>query len=167
MRRISEIKPFEEEFESLVMPQSRIIGKEARCGGELGNTAPALAEKTINSPDWITLKNLPHVMEYSCGWTGDYDAKTDTFSYIVGFITPADTPVPDGFVYRDIAETLCAKGLFGENIDKTVERAKDAGFVTNWESCPWNAEFYIEEEEKNPPKKNCESYHWLVPVKKA
>lgn len=165
MRSISEIKAFEEEFEILFIPKSRIIGKEARCGGALGNTAPALAERTINSIDWVTLKKLPHVMDYGCGWTCDYDASTDTFSYIVGFITPADTPVPEGFVYRDVAQTLCAKGLFGEDVNKTVERATEAGYITNWQSSPWNTEFYIDEEEQSPPKEDCIPCHWLVPVK--
>jgi predicted transcriptional regulator YdeE len=167
MRNISEIKPFEHEFELFTLPAVRIIGKEARCGGALGNTAPALAEETLKPDIWNVLLQLPLVLKDGLGWTCDYDKQTDTFSYLVCVMTPAGTAVPDGFAYRDIPETICAKGLFGEDVPKTIERAKELGYVTNWEPYGWNAELYIEEEEENPPKTGCDTCHWLVPVRKA
>jgi len=167
MRTVLDIEPFENEFEIVTMPKVRVIGKEARCGGALGNTAPELAEETMFSSTYKVLENLPRALNYGCGWTCDYDAETDTFSYIVGFITPADTPVPEGFIYRDSPATLCARGLIGEDAGQTVKRAKELGYVTNWEECPWNAEFYIQEEEEAWTQPNLEPCHWLVPIKKA
>ena len=99
------------------------------------------------------------------GWTCEYDPATDTFVYMVCAITPAGTEVPEGFTFRDWPETLCAKGLFGEDVGQTYERIKPLGYEANWESCPWNAELYLNAEMENPPKQ-CETpWHWLVPVK--
>lgn len=99
------------------------------------------------------------------GWTCDYDAETDTFIYIVCVLTPADTPVPDRFIYRDIPETLCAKGIYGESMSETLDRINANGYTTNWEPYGWNAELYIQAEEENPPKQVDTPWHWIVPVK--
>ena len=42
MQSISAIRPFDDHLEIYHLPASRIIGVEARSGGKLGNTAPAL-----------------------------------------------------------------------------------------------------------------------------
>ena len=145
----------------------RIIGKEVSSGGALGNTAPALWDDVFASGAHDVLMSLPHVLNDSLyGWTCEYSPATDTFVYIVCAMTPADTLVPEGFVYRDIPKTICAKGLFGESVPQTVKRAKELGYTTNWEPYGWNAELYIHEEEENPPKKDCMPWHWLVPVKR-
>ena len=116
MRNISEIKAFEDEFELFELLVVRIIGKEVRSGGSLGNTAPALWGEVFSSGACNILFGLPHVVNGLYGWTCEYEAATDTFIYIVCAMTPAGTPVPDGFVYRDIPTTVVAKGLFGEDI---------------------------------------------------
>lgn len=167
MRNISEIKPFEDEFEVFDLPAVRIIGKEARCGGALGNTAPALAAETLKPETWNILMQLPLVLKDGLGFTCDYDKETDTFSYLVSVMTPAGTPVPEGFSFRDVPATCCAKGLFGEGVTQTIVRAREMGYVTNWEPYGWNAEFYVQEEEENPPKTECPTCHWLVPVRKG
>lgn len=167
MRNISEIKAFEDEFEVFHLPEVRIIGKEVRNGGSIGNTAPALWGQMCESGDIDVLMSLPHVLQNSLyGWTCEYDSKTDTFVYIVCAMTPANTPVPEGFVYRNLIATDCAKGLYGESVQQTVKRAKELGYKNNWERCGWNAELYIQAEEDNPPKQVSEPWHWLVPVKK-
>lgn len=168
MRNVSEICAFEDDFELFHLPAVRIIGKEVRNGGELGNTAPTLWDEMYSSGNCDTLMELPQMVDNSLfGWTCEYDPKTNTFIYIVCAMTPAGTPVPDGFVYRDIPETVCAKGLFGEDVPQTIERAAKLGYVSNWEPYGWNAELYIREEEENPPKDGCMPWHWLVPVKKS
>ena len=164
MRKIHEIQPFEDPFELFEMPAVRIIGKEARCGGKLGNTAPKLAEETLKSDSWNQLKHLPLILKDSLGLTCDHDEETNTFSYLVAVMTQENTEVPEGFTYRDLPATVCAKGRFGESISKTIKRAEELGYTTNWGPYPWNAEIYIKEECAQPPKKNCEPNHWLVPV---
>lgn len=168
MKSISEIRSFEDSFEVYHLPAVRIIGREVRNGGAIGNTAPALWTEVYASGDAEKLMALPQVLDDSMyGWTCEYDPETDTFIYIVCVMTPVGTPVPDGFVYRDIPETLCAKGLYGEDVPQTIRRAEDAGYATNWEPYGWNAELYLGEEEQNPPKPCATPWHWLVPVKKT
>ena len=166
MKTVSQIRPFEERIEIYHLPASRIIGVETRSGGKLGNTAPALWDSVFKSGADKTLRSLPSLIPESLlGWTCEYDAKTDTFVYIVCALTPASTPVPEGFTYRDWPETLCAKGQFGEDVGQTLERMKALGYAANWEVCPWNAELYLDAEMENPPRQ-CETpWRWLVPAK--
>lgn len=166
MRCVSEIRPFEEILEIYHLPAFRIIGVEARSGGTLGNTAPALWDSVFKSGKDQTLRSLPSLIPESLmGWTCEHDPETDTFVYMVCTITPAGTEVPEGFTFRDWPETLCAKGLFGEDVGKTCEHIKLLGYTINWDICPWNAELYMDEEEANPPKQSKTPWHWLVPVK--
>ena len=166
MKEFFEIKAFEDKFEVYHLPKSRVIGKEVRNGGSIGNTAPDLWNDVFSSGSIDVLMTLPHILNHSTyGWTCDYDAETDTFIYIVCVLTPADTPVPDGFVYRDIPETLCAKGIYGESMSETLDRINANGYTTNWEPYGWNAELYIQAEEENPPKQVDTPWHWIVPVK--
>lgn len=166
MLSVSQIRPFEDHVEVYHLPASRIIGVEARSGGRLGNTAPALWDSVFSSGADKVLASLPALIPESLlGWTCEYDPATDTFVYMVCAMTPADTTVPEGFTFRDWPETLCAKGLFGEDVGQTCAHVKSLGYTVNWDACPWNAELYLNAEEANPPKQ-CETpWHWLVPVK--
>ena len=167
MKAFGEIKAFEDNVEIFRLPKARVIGKEIRNGGSIGNTAPALWNEVYASGQMEVLMRLPHILNNSTyGWTCDYDAETDTFIYIVCVLTPADTPVPEGFIFRDIPETLCAKGLYGESMAETIGRIHENGYTTNWEPYGWNAELYIQEEEENPPKPVDTPWHWIVPVRK-
>ena len=166
MQSVSEIRPFDDRLEVYHLPASRIIGVKARSGGMLGNTAPALWDSVLESGVDQTLRSMPSLISESLlGWTCEYDPETDTFVYMVCALTPAGTPVPDGFTYRDWPETLCAKGLFGEDVGQTCERMQSLGYAANWELCPWNAELYLDAEMANPPKQCDTPWHWLVPVK--
>lgn len=98
MKEFFEIKAFEDKFEVYHLPKSCVIGKEVCNGGSIGNTASDLWNDVFASGSIEVRMTLPHILNHSTyGWTCDYDAETD--------IAPADTPVPDGFVYRDIPET--------------------------------------------------------------
>ncbi len=166
MRNFSEIKAFENNFELFHLSKARVIGMEIRSGGSMGNTAPVVWKKVFQNGAFDILKSLPQVLNNSFyGWTCDHDAESDTFSYIVCVLTPAGTPVPEGFVYRDIPETICTKGLYGENFFETLERAKELGYEPNWEPYGWNAELYLDAEEDNPPKQVDTPWHWVIPVK--
>lgn len=168
MRSFSEIKAFEDELEFFFLPKVRIIGKGVRNGGALGNTAPELWAETFRCGDGDRLISLPQVLKDSLyGWTCEYEEESDTFVYIVCAVTAADTPIPKGFIYRDIPETVCVKGLYGEGIPETIERIKAQGYETNWEPYGWKAELYLLAEEDNPPKQVDTPWHWIIPVRKA
>lgn len=166
MREFAEVKAFDDTFQIYHLPKARVIGKEVRNGGTIGNTAPALWDEVFSSGTADILRTLPHILKDSLyGWTCDYDPQTDTFIYMVCALTPADTPVPDGFTYRDIPETLCAKGLYGEDMGKTLERINDSGCEPNWEPYGWNAELYLDAEEERPPMQVDTPWHWVIPVR--
>lgn len=167
IRDISKSKPFDDNFELMSLPAVRIIGKEARNGGIYGDTGPALWKEVFSSGDSNILFSLPNAANNGlCGWICDFEPETDSFIYLVCAITPAGTDVPEGFVYRDIPETICTKGVRGEDIPQTIKRAEELGYITNWEPYEWNAEFYFEEEQDDPPGKTSDTWHWMIPVKK-
>ena len=173
-RNISEIKAFQADFEICVMPAARIIGKELssplNVSAERPNPVPEFWEKLVESDDWKTIKSLPHVVpDSSFGWTCDYVAADDTFSYICSVLTPAGTPVPDGFQFRDAPQTLVAVGKWGDEISDITERLQTMGYEPAWgdAGCGWNTELYFLAELDNPPPDgNKVGCRWLVPCKK-
>ena len=169
MKNISEIKPYSNEVEIVMLPASRIIGREIRNGGKLGNTAPQLWDEIYKSKEHEILESLPQIVSKDLfGWTMEYDPDTKTFVYMVCALSKAGTEVPEGFTYRDIPESVCAVGLYGESVNQTIKRVSVMGYEVNWsaEGLGWNAELYFHEEEMNPPKKVKTSWHWLIPVRK-
>lgn len=126
--KIHEIAPFVSEVRIVQLPPSRIIGREMRSGGALGNTAPALWDSVCASGDNAVLEALPRMASRDLfGWTMEYDPGSDTFVYMVCALTPAQTPVSDGFTFRDIPQTECIVG-------QTLERAALLGFRENYGS---------------------------------
>jgi len=165
--------PFSKEFGIFELPAARVIGFERRfkLHGEGELMAAPLWDEAFASDLWNRVLALPQLIPNSnCGWTCDYDAETDTFSYLASALCPAGTSVPEGCQFRDIPPTCVAGGLWGEDMDKTIKRLKKQGYVTNYkeEGCGWNAELYFGEEQANPPRKpkpNPQGCRWLVPCK--
>ena len=173
-RDISEIEPFQKVFEIFIMPPAIVIGKEVSLPLHGKKPLPASShwDQIIKTEAWKTLKALPHVIKKSsCGWTCDYVSETDTFSYILSILAPAGTTVPVGFQYRNVPQTMVAVGLWGDTMNKVIERMKKMGFVTSWYDNPglgWNTELYLSDEQENPPEKpkpNKEGCRWMVPCK--
>lgn len=159
MNNLMDAKFFTDEFELFSMPNIRIIGKETRCGGKLGNTAPKFMKALFESNDYQTLKELPSPLQgYLFDWTCDFDSSDNTYSFIHCAITTEGTQVPEGFAFRDVPATVCAKGAFGENMNKTIKRANKVGYTTNWGPYPWNAEYFVADQNKS---------HWFTPVKES
>jgi len=97
-------------------------------------------------------------------------AATDTFSYLAGVLASAETPVPEGFQFRDVPETLAAVGAWGDEIGGIVGRLKELGFETAWgvAGCGWNAEMYFGAEMENlPPNGNKQGCRWVVPCRRV
>ena len=124
----------------------------------------------MKSGDWEKLRALPQVVPDSdFGWTCDYVAETDCFSYLCSAVTPAGTLVPEGFQFRDAPETLAAVGKWGDEIEDIVERLKGMGFEAAWGAagCGWNAELYLKTELENPPPNgNKAGCRLVVPCKR-
>ena len=175
MKNISEIKPFVEEQEIFIMPEIRIVGIEVRFkyrGEPEGeNTIPTLWEKFFVEGFAAGLDKLPKIIPNAwLGWMGDCpDGESDWCSYIVSGAYPSGTPVPDGYVYRDLYASCVAKGKYGDDLHEVVSKFKPKGFITNYHPISgWNAELYFDAEKENPPKKDCFPFwRWLVPCVKV
>lgn len=60
------------------------------------------------------LKALPQVVSKDLfGWTLEYDPVSKTFVYFVCTLSPAGTPVPDGFAHRGMNRTGAPKAADG------------------------------------------------------
>jgi hypothetical protein len=176
-RDISQLEPFQKNFEIFLLPPSIVIGKEISvpCHGKKPISPHTFWKNTIPTEDWKNAKRLPHVIKNtSCGWTCDYVPQTDSFTYIISIVAPAGTPVPSGFIYRNVPQTTVAVGLWGDSLNKVIGRMKKLGFVTSWYDDPglgWNTELYLADEQSNenvdlsgkPKVGRC---RWMVPCKK-
>jgi len=174
-RGINEMKAHHKEFEIFKVPASRLIGKEKSLPLHGAGPLPARPfwEECFASEEWEkTIRVLPQVIpESNFGWTCDYVPATDTFSYLCSVLTPAGTPVPEGWQFRDVPETLAAVGLWGDRLmEDVVPKLQAMGFEPAWgdAGCGWNAELYLHKEkvEDQPPDGNAQGCRWVVPCKK-
>jgi len=162
MKNINEMVPFVEEQEFFIMPQVRIIGKEYRGKQDDDyNPIPDFWKEVLKDGFPPELGKLPCVIPDSMvGWTGN--------SYIAGIMCPADTPVPEGFDFRDLPASYVAKGEYGDDVHDVVRKLTSKGFITCYTELGWNAELYFNAEMENPPKKDSMPFwRWLVPCVKV
>jgi hypothetical protein len=146
MKNISELVPHVKEVEIFEMPEIKLIGKEVRCGGVIGNKAPELWDYCIADGTLETLRGLSSVIKNSLlGWTGNYTAEDDSYSYIIGVLTPLDTPVAKGFTFRILPSTLVAKGIYDEGYSM-IEVYQKMGYTQNYDLRGWNAEIYFKDD---------------------
>jgi len=169
MKSISEMIPFVEEQEIFIMPEIRIIGIEGRCKLHTGNNDDVMAVwKQFDESQAAVLNGLPKAIpDALLAWTGDCPEGSDTYSYIISVACPAGTAVPEGYSYRNIPASYVAKGEYGESINDVIKKFTPNGFITCYTDLGWNAELYLDDEEKNPPKKDCSPFRWLVPCVKV
>jgi len=171
MRNIDEIKSFVEEQEIFIMPEVRLIGVEGRCKLNAGNEDVIAVWRKfgeIHDKFPTVLDSLPRAIPNALlGWTGDCPEGSDTYSYFISVACPAGTTVPDGYSYRDIPASYVAKGEYGDDIGGVISKFNPKGFITCYSDLGWNAELYLDDEEKNPPKTDCSPFRWLVPCVKV
>jgi predicted transcriptional regulator YdeE len=161
MKKINELKANINEVEIFEMPEVKLIGKEIRCGGVLGNRAPELWDICIKDGSLDVIKALPSVVPNALlGWSGNYTEEDKLFSYIVGVFTSADTVVPKGFAWRSLPATLVAKGIYNTGYSM-VEVYKKMGYTQNYELRGWNSEIYFYKDDPEPFRK----WSQLTPVR--
>ena len=155
IKDISELKYDEnatDRLEYFNLPDARVIGRSFRCLLDMSaeNPIPAFWGKCIENGSLDNIKAMPKLFPAVVGFTDDYDAKTNTFLYIVGVICPIDTPIPDGYTHRDIPATVVSKGKYGDWLDECKPVwAADGYEWSGSEGQFWNAELYLDGEDVN------------------
>ena len=102
-------------FEVKKFPAVRLIGKQVKMSFEPGGNKAAdnlwssmwqdgSMEFLLNNTERFTAERD------TIGWMGDYDFSGSTCTYIAGVLTKAGTPVPAGYVSRDLPECLMGIG---------------------------------------------------------
>jgi AraC family transcriptional regulator len=69
------------------------------------NPVPAMVGEMYASGSMAFLVNLPERATAdpdTVGWMGDYDPESASFVYIAGVLARPDSPVPEGYDFRDI-----------------------------------------------------------------
>lgn len=139
------------------LPPVRIIGKEVindSLSENGDNPVPSLWEKCFNEGLLKVLEPLSPEMDYYIGWMGEYNNETGAFAYIAGYFMPANTPVPDGFQYRDLSACTVGMGwingsfengeVFAHSHDLTVGGINENGYIPDY-SQGWSAEVYAKD----------------------
>lgn len=167
MRKISQIKAFEQDFELFEMDGARIIGKAVRSGGRQGKQAELLWHEVLDTPVYDQLVALPDVIADSVVGAMCEEQPDGSVLYILGALAPAGSPVPEGLTSRDLPAGIVAKGEFGDELTDTIAKAEAQGYVTAWPPFTWAAELFLLPEDEQSDDTNVMPRHWLVPVKKA
>lgn len=118
---------------------ARVIGKEIRVKlGEAYNPIPQFWMRCFEDGTFQVLESMSdYVLDTSyIGWEGEYDHNTNEFSYVVGMFMKPDTPVPEGFNFRDLSSCKMAIGwikgkepeIYMEGTPLMVSKMKENGF---------------------------------------
>lgn len=167
MRKISQIKSFEQDFELFEMDAARIIGKAVRSGGRQGRQAELLWHEVLDTPVYDQLVALPDVIADSVVGAMCEERPDGSVLYLLGALAPADSPVPEGLEYRDLPASIVARGEFGDELTDTIRKAEEQGYTADWPPFTWAAELFLLPEDEQSDDTNVMPRHWLVPVKKS
>ena len=101
------------------------------------------------------IMKLPNIINNElCDLTCEYVKETDSFSFIVGVFSPAETPVPEGLDYRDIMSTLV--WISKKNVAGHTGKSKGIpdGYDINYgvSTFPWQAFLREDSFSMNPIK---------------
>ncbi len=102
-------------FEVKRVPAVRLIGKMVRMSS---NPQGENEATKLWSSMWRdgSMEFLGNILERfteerdTVGWMGEYDPIENTYAYIAGVLTKVSTPVPAGYVSRDLPECLMSVG---------------------------------------------------------
>ncbi len=97
-------------------PKTRVIGKSVAVKIDIAledRTIETLWESMAQDGSLDFLISLPGRTTQNpdtVGWMGDWQPGDPTYTYLAGVLVAPDTPVPGGFVCRDIAACTMAVG---------------------------------------------------------
>lgn len=134
------------------MPKAKFIGKQIINTLE-NNLAPSFWDRLIESGEIEKIKKIPAIIPNSIyGWSGEWVEETRSYSNLVGMLCAYEAEVPEGYVCKEVAETLIAVGEYGINFENTIKRMKEMGYKTDYQrpNCGWNGELYLDEEVEIP-----------------
>ena len=150
-------------FSVQTFPKSRVIGKSVVMKEPADiedRTIEDLWERVRQDGSLDFLFNLPHKFSRdrdSVGWMGDFHPGDKVYTYLAGVLFEQDTPVPEGFVYRDIAECEIAHAWIQEtegseggdvhtNASEHINKAKtEDGYQFDGSNGFFEMEYYSEE----------------------
>lgn len=166
MKNLSEIKPHASEVEVYEMIGVKLIGKYKR-NAHFGDTNPSLWDECFSNGNIDILKGLPSIIPNAfLGWLGDYTPNDQTIGYVVGVLTPVETPVPEGFICKEftspmfIADCLIDLDIM-DKLNK-LNKLNKLGFQSPFSSIDcvgwWEGELYLDGYHPN------EGYNCLMPV---
>ncbi len=170
MKKFEQLDVYDEEYEILLMPNVRVIGKAYRCTFNPNETPWQKFWDEYNAAQDI-ISSLPTLLKNGmiC-WIGDCPVGSDYYTYMPAVICPADTPVPKGLDYRDLPASYVAKGKYVDNLDDVVQKLKQQGFKRRYTDIGtdlgWDAELYTIERANQSSSSN-EGIRWLVPCIKV
>lgn len=95
------------------LPNMRVIGKEIRPNLDMtDNPIPGFWQKCLSDGTFEILGKLEEnsIDASYVGWMRDWSKDEGKFTYICGILMKSDTPVPEGFIYRDVPASTVAVG---------------------------------------------------------
>ena len=147
-------------FEVRGFDATRLIGRQLTHSVEEGvpNPIPGLWQSMQEDGTLAFLKNLPERATPDpdlVGWMGDYNPATRTFAYMAGVLAGPGTPVPAGYVSRDIPGCEMAVGwiqgsdeggdLYTGAHDHTARAMQEHGFEYDDSKGGFEMEYYPDE----------------------
>lgn len=134
------------------LPEVRIMGKAIYpIMDNNENPIPAFWGKCFNDGTFKKLEELKehHIDSSYVGWMGDWDTSTGKFTYICGMLMKPGTPIPEGFIYRDVPASTVAIGwiqgleedVYSAAHELTLKAMEEEGYKID-ESASWCMELY-------------------------
>ncbi len=100
----------------------RIIGKAIYTHMDMKeNPIPSFWEKCFEDGTFKQLDEMnDHHIDHSyVGWMSDWNEADGKFAYICGMLMKPNTPVPEGFIYRDVPAATVAIGWI-QGLEKDI-----------------------------------------------
>ncbi len=144
-------------FEVKRFPAVRLIGKKVKISlnPEGDKEAVKLWSSMWQDGSMDFLGNIPERLteeKDTVGWIGDYDYQSSTCIYIAGVLTKAGTPVPTGYVSRDLPECLMSVGwiqgreeasdLYAGAHEQVIQAMKEYGYEYDNSTGGYEMQYY-------------------------
>ena len=152
-------------------PKARVIGKSVIQKLDVGiddRTIQDLWERMEKDGSLDFLLSLPNrtTQNYdTVGWMWDWQPGDDQYTYLAGILVEPNTPVPEGYVYRDIVDCEMAIGwfqgtegseggdLFANASDNMSKAMKENGYQYDSSKGLFEMEYYSYERLRVPGKR--------------